>query len=170
MKRIIRYMWLTLLILAAVLGVALFTPLGDRPLAALFPVGKVEPVDFATLTLTDKPNQFLICPSDLCAADADVESPVFEVPVELLAERWRQLIAAQPRVELLADDPEGRQFDYLQRSARFRFPDVISVRLIVVSPSQSTIAVYSRAIYGREDFGVNRQRIEAWISDLSDGL
>ncbi len=68
MKRVIRYMFLTLLILAAVLGVALFTPLGDRPLAALLPVGKVAPVDFATLTPMDNPNRFLICPSDFAEA------------------------------------------------------------------------------------------------------
>lgn len=170
MKRVLRYMILTLLILAAVLGVILFTPLGDRPLAALLPVGNVEPVDFATLTPTDNPNRFLICPSELCAAAADVESPVFEVPVERLAERWREVIAAQPRVEQLSGDGEGRHFDYVQRSGRFRFPDIITVRLIAVSPSRSTLAVYSRAIYGRKDFGVNRRRIEAWIDALSAGL
>ncbi len=170
MKRGIRYMWITVLILAAVLAallaVLLATPLGDRPLAALFPVGDVEPVDFAALSLSDKPNQFLMCPDHLCRAERHAVSPVFEVPLERLAARWREVIAAQPRLEVLARDPNGLHFDYVQRSARFRFPDIVTVRLIALSPERSTLAVYSRALYGRKDFGVNRRRIEAWIELL----
>ena len=60
MKRGIRYMWITVLILAAVLAAVLAallaTPLGDRPLAAMFPVGAVAPVDFAGVSLSGQPN------------------------------------------------------------------------------------------------------------------
>ncbi len=91
-------------------------------------------------------------------------SLVFDVSVDQLRERWREVVAVQPRVELLAEG--GEQFDYVQRSARFRFPDIITVRFISVSPSQSTLAVYSRSVYGKSDFGVNRKRIEAWLSAL----
>lgn len=170
MKRDIRYMWITVLILAAVLAAVLAallaTPLGDRPLAAMFPVGAVAPVDFAGVSLSGQPNQFLICPEQMCRAERHAVSPVFEVPVERLAARWREVIAAQPRLEVLAADPNGLHFDYVQRSARFRFPDLVTVRLIPLSPERSTLAVYSRALYGREDFGVNRQRVEAWIELL----
>ncbi len=87
-----------------------------------------------------------------------------------LRERWREVLAAQPRVELVAEDEEGLQFDYVQRSARFRFPDIITVRFISVSSSQSTLAIYSRSIYGKSDLGVNRERIEAWLKILHEGL
>ncbi len=65
---------------------------------------------------------------------------------------------------------KGQQFDYVQRSARFRFPDIITVRFISVSSSQSTLAIYSRSIYGKSDFGVNRERIDAWLKTLREGL
>ena len=148
----------------------LFTSLGERPLTALFAVGHVEAVDFAELKLTDKPNQFLRCPPGFCNANPHADSPVFEISVERLRERWREVVAAQPRVELLAEDEEGQQFDYVQRSLRFRFPDIITVRLISVSSSQSTLAIYSRSIYGKSDFGVNRDRIDAWLNTLREGL
>ncbi len=169
MKTVIGYTSIALLVLAAVVAALLLTALGDGPLAALFPVGQVAPVDFATLRLAAKPNQFLMCPRDLCDAKAHAQSPVFEVSVERLAGRWRQVIVAQPRVELLAEDPDERQFDYVQRSARWRFPDIITLRLIPLSPSLSTLAVYSRAVYGRRDFGVNRERIEVWVGALGEG-
>jgi uncharacterized protein (DUF1499 family) len=95
---------------------------------------------------------------------------VFDVPVARLLARWREVVAAQPRIELLAVDEDRRQFDYIQRSARFRFPDIITVRFISVSPSQSAFAIYSRSVYGESDFGVNRERIDAWLAILREGL
>ena len=168
-----RYRWIVSIVVSMVVlagYVLLFTPLGERPLSALFAVGEVEAVDFAELELTDKPNQFLMCPPGYCGANAEAESPVFDVPVERLRARWRKMVDGQPRVELLASDSEGGQYDYLERSARFRFPDLITVRFISISPSQSTLAIYSRSIYGQGDYGVNRKRIEAWLSYLREGL
>ncbi len=89
---------------------------------------------------------------------------------ERLRARWREVVAAQPRIELLAEYEDGAQIDYVQRSARFRFPDIITVRFISASPSQSTLAIYSRSIYGESDFGVNRERIDAWLTFLREVL
>ncbi len=111
MKTILGSLSIGVLIVVGVAAVLLFTPLGERPLAALFAVGDVEAVDFAELKLTDKPNQFLVCPPGSCAATPHADSPVFGVSVEQLRERWREVVAAQPRVELFADDEGGQQFD-----------------------------------------------------------
>ena len=154
-----------ILVTIVVAAVLLFTPFGERPLSALFKVGDFEPVDFENIQLTDTPNRFLMCPPGLCSGNA--ESPVFDIPVEELRKRWQDVVAAQPRVRVLADN--GRQIDYVQRSARFRFPDIITVRFISVSPLQSTLAIYSRSVYGESDFGVNRKRIDTWLSALEGG-
>ncbi len=138
MKTILGYLSISVLFVVVVAAVLLFTPFGERPLPALFIVGDVESVDFAEFKLTDKPNQFLVCPPGSCAATPHADSPVFDVSVEQLRERWREVVAVQPRIELLAEDEEGQQFDYVQRSARFRFPDIITVRFISVSSSRST--------------------------------
>ena len=79
---------------------------------------------------------------------------MFDVSVEQLRELWREVVAVQPRVELLAEDEEGQQFDWF----------------ISVSSSQSTLAIYSRSIYGESDFGVNRERIDAWLKTFREGL
>jgi len=161
----------SIIVLIVVAGAAalLFMPLGERPLGALFAVGDVESVDFANLRLGDRPNRFLMCPPGLCAG-AHAESPFFDAPVDRLRARWQAVAAAQPRVTPLARDVNRDQLDYVQRSARFRFPDIVTVRFIAVSPTRSTLAVYSRAVYGRRDFGVNRARIERWLAELRKGL
>ena len=169
MKNILRYLSIGVFLVVVVAAMLLFTPLGERPLTALFTVGDVERAEFAEFELTDKPNQFLMCPPGFCDANPHAESPVFDVSVEQLRERWREVVAIQPRIELLAEDEDSHQFDYVQRSARFRFPDIITVRFVSVSPSRSTLAIYSRSIYGRSDFGVNRARIDTWLKTLSDG-
>ena len=170
MKTFLRYLAIAVSIVVVVGAVLLFTPIGERPLTTLFAVGDVETVDFAAVKVTDDPNWFLMCPPGFCGANPHADSPVFDVSVERLRGRWREVIAAQPRVELLAEHGDGSQFDYVQRSARFRFPDIITVRFISASPSQSTLAIYSRSIYGGGDFGVNRARIEAWLAMLREGL
>ena len=170
MKTFRRTMSIAVLIVVAVGAVLLLTPIGERPLAALFAVGDVETIDFAAPALSDESNWFLMCPTGLCGAGAHADSPLFDVPVERLRARWREVAAAEPRVELLAEHGDGWQFDYVQRSARFRFPDIVTVRFIAVSATQSTLAIYSRSIYGRSDFGVNRARIEAWLARLREGL
>ncbi len=170
MKTIFGYLSISVLLAIVVAAVLLFTTIGERPLIALFAVGDVESVDFADLRLTDNPNQFLMCPPGFCNADPHVDSSVFDVSVDQLRERWREVVAIQPNVELLAEDEERQQSDYVQRSARFRFPDIITVRFISVSSSQSMLAIYSRSVYGKSDFGVNRERIDAWLKTLRERL
>ena len=170
MKTILGCLSIGVLIIVVAAAVLLFTPLGERPLTALFAVGNVEGVDFEEFKLTDTANQYLMCPPGFCDANPHADSPVFGVSVEQLRGRWREVVAVRPRVVLLAEDEDGQQFDYVQRSARFRFPDIITVRFISVSSSQSTLAIYSRSIYGKSDFGVNRERIDAWLKTLREGL
>ena len=168
MKTILGCLSIGVLFVVVIVAVLLFTPFGERPLTALFTIGRVESVNFAELRLTDKPNQFLMCPPGFCGANPHAGSPVLDVSVERLRQRWRAVLAVQLRVELLAKDEEGQQFDYVQRSARFRFPDLITVRFISVSSSQSTLAIYSRSVYGKNDFGVNHKRIGAWLKSLRE--
>ena len=170
MRKFLRYSAIFVLFVAVTVAVLLYTPFGERPLATLLPVGDVEAVDFAALTLTGKPNQYLICPAGFCGAKPHAASPVFDVSVERLRGRWREVVAAQPRLELLAAYEDGMQIDYVQRSARFRFPDIITVRFISTPPSRSTLAIYSRSIYGQSDLGVNARRIDTWLALLHEGL
>lgn len=139
-------------------------------LESLFPLGDVKPVDFTTLEFSGKPNQYLVCPADLCAATPHAEPPVFDVPAPALARAWAAVAAGEPRVALFAEDAAALQADHVQRSALWRFPDVITARSIVLSPETSTVAVFSRAIYGYADLGVNRKRVTAWLRRLGEAV
>ena len=125
-------------------------------------------MDFQTLVLTSwKRNQYLVTPDDYCSARAHMDSPTFDLSVEELRERWMTMIASQPRVETRKADDAAMQYEFIQRTKLLRFPDIITVRFIPLEQRRSTLAVYSRSRYGRRDFGVNKDRVLAWLEALA---
>lgn len=76
------------------------------------------------------------------------------------------MIHQQPRVKLLRQDDKHWQYQYVQRSKWFRFPDLIDVQFMQIDSKQTTLQAYSRSIYGHYDFGVNCRRLMNWIENL----
>ena len=120
-------------------------------------------VDFATLVRPSSPNTHLVCPKDRCAATPDEEGPTYVVPPAQLLERARTLLSAEPRTEVVQDQPETLRLVLVQRSAFFRFPDTITLQVFPLPDGGSTLAIYSQSNYGYGDFGVNKDRVRAWI-------
>ena len=163
MMRVLRY------ILLAIVGIAVAVAaliLEGSTLESVFKVGDVPVVDFATLQRDSIPNQYLLCPATLCTTQTDGAAPVFDMPVEKLQAAWDAMIAEQPRVQVFRRDITNMQVDYVQRSRLLRFPDLVTVRFLPMDDAHATLAIYSRSVYGKGDFGVNRDRIEHWLAKL----
>jgi len=120
-------------------------------------------VDFATLVRPSSPNTYLVCPKERCAAAADEDGPIYAVPAAQLFERARTLLSAEPRTEVVQNQPELLRLVLVQRSAFFRFPDTITIQVFQLPDGDSTLAVYSQSNYGYGDFGVNKDRVRSWI-------
>ncbi len=155
------------LVLAAILGLALYAGVKGRKQAwALFygPLVR-EAVDFETLELGPKPNQYLVCPSGLCGnAAPHAPAPVFDLTPGQLRERWMERIAALPRVELLEARSDTLSFEVL--TPLMGFPDTVDVRILPAGDARSTLAIYSRSHYGYSDLGANEKRIKDWLERL----
>jgi len=134
--------------------------------SVVFDVGDVPVVDFATLQRGPDPNQYLLCPKGMCGAETDGEAPVFDVPIQQLQVAWDEMLAEQPRLQVLRRDVTNTQIDYVQRSRLLRFPDLITVRFVSIDDAHATVAIYSRSVYGKGDMGVNRMRVEEWLARL----
>jgi uncharacterized protein (DUF1499 family) len=132
-----------------------------------FAVGKAPDIEFATLERRDTPNQYLMCPNDLCKAYIDDLPPLYGANVFEVRKAWETLLQREPRVKELRRNMQATQIDYVQRSAFWRFPDLITIRFIAIGERKTTIAVYSRSVYGQGDFGVNKARIRAWVAKLN---
>ncbi|HNB28017.1 MAG TPA: DUF1499 domain-containing protein [Alphaproteobacteria bacterium] len=139
-------------------------------LERILSIGKIPIIDFATLQRADTPNQYLACPNDLCRAYIDDLPPVYAASVAEVRSAWEAMLQAEPRVVELRRDPQGTQIDYVQRSRLLRFPDLITIRFIPLDDKRTTLAIYSRSIYGEGDMGVNKARIRGWVAKLNNVL
>ena len=143
------------------------------PLAALFRRGAAglppaEPLDFGDLVLPPSPNTCLAAPP---GAHPGAHVTVPPLPVDA-ATAWgvlRTLGGRFPRTTLMAEWPERRQAQWVQRSALLRFPDLINAELRP-GPAGCGLFLYSRSLFGWSDLGVNRRRVAAWLAALEGVL
>ena len=127
-----------------------------------------RPVDVPTLERRSTPNDALICPAEFCPrARADAEPAVFTTPAAGLREKLRRAALAEPRTVELDTGDEANRLRFVQRSLLLRYPDVVDVLIVPRSSGAATLAIYSRSLVGRSDFGVNRARVERWLEALS---
>ena len=110
-------------------------------------------------------NSFLACPPDYCAATAS-PSPIFSLPADRLEQAWRQVLAGEPGIVIVADEPAQRRLVVIQHTKLLRFPDIVTAEFVALDNERSSIAVYSKSRYGSGDFGTNRKRVRAWLDRL----
>ncbi|WP_440958786.1 DUF1499 domain-containing protein [Oceanicaulis sp. LC35] len=126
------------------------------------------PLNFSTLVPDTRPRRWLVLPEGFKAAVApDQTSPVFSVAPDALLAAFKGYAQEQPRVSLVREG-EG-QVELVQRTKLFRFPDYITAEAFDVEGG-AALAIYSRAVIGYSDIGVNRKRITAWLEALKTRL
>ena len=133
--------------------------------ARIFGPPDLGPIDFQTFRRRKTPNDALACPRGFCAnAEPDIVPPLYPVS----GERLRLIVAEAAMVDPDTQPIYAARWEdhdrYLARSRVFRFPDTIDVLVIEPAENQATLAIYSRSQIGRADLGVNRARIERWLS------
>jgi hypothetical protein len=171
MRTIIWAFGLVCLLALSLLAVAVWR--GDRSFGAsdlwekLAGPADLGPVDFPAISRSATGNDALFCPTGLCgAARVDGAAPVFSVPAPALLQAVRAFLAAQSDLVRVASDEAAMQDRYVARTARMRFPDTITVRIVPAGEGRSTLALYSRSQIGRKDFGVNKARLDGWLAGL----
>ena len=147
-------------------AILFLTEIGGRVMARIFPIGEVEVDDFPRLVLRPTSNQYLVCPISLCSAAIDSTSKEFEVSAAMLQKQWQVIMDLDSSITLLNRNSNQAQWDYVYRTPYWKFPDIITVRFIALGSNRSTLAIYSRSVYGRDDLGANKARVQKWLNDL----
>jgi uncharacterized protein (DUF1499 family) len=124
----------------------------------------IGPVDWATLRRHRTGNDALVCPVALCPhAKPDREPKTYAMaPAELLA-RLRTVALADPDTHELSGQRDRARF--LQHTRLMRFPDTIDAE-VFAADGGATLAIYSRSLIGRRDFGVNSARVTRWLAAI----
>ncbi|MHA6346686.1 DUF1499 domain-containing protein [Roseivivax sp. CAU 1761] len=72
-----------------------------------------------------------------------------------------RIILSTPRTERLAGSVEEGRATYVSRSKWFGFPDYTTVQR-----GDDGIEIWGRQRFGQADAGVNRRRVEGWLTTL----
>jgi uncharacterized protein (DUF1499 family) len=123
-------------------------------------------VDPLTVEKPDVPHATLAAPQGAAASPTDITPPVWDATPQALMRAFDDLALSRPRTQRIAGSVEDLHATYVQRTAFWGFPDYISVRALAAPEGGATLAVYSRARYGYEDFGVNAARVSSWLESL----
>ena len=130
-----------------------------------------SPTNFDTISPRGSPNEAIYCPRGYCPNyPRHQNSPTFDVSKDVLRKSWEKMISKQPRVQRVFIDDESDRIAYVQRSFKFRWPDVITVKFVEVGPKQSSLATHSYSIYGYGDLGVNSERLRTWLDQTEELL
>jgi uncharacterized protein (DUF1499 family) len=128
----------------------------------------IGPVNWSTLTRHETPNDALVCPASHCPnAKPDAEPKTYPLaPAQLLARLKRVALTEPDTTELYCSADCDRAARILQHTRLMRFPDTIDIEVLPAAGNRSTLAIYSRSLVGRSDFGVNSARITRWLAKL----
>lgn len=96
----------------------------------------------------------------------DAAAPVYAAESPVLLARVQAVAMSEPRTKVLAGSPADGWMTFVQRSALWGFPDLISVRAFPGGKG-ATLALWSRSRFGEYDRGVNRARVERWLAALN---
>jgi uncharacterized protein (DUF1499 family) len=123
------------------------------------------PMDMTRIERPTTPNTFLAGPADMRPAP-DLVTESHTLPAAALYAKAEALFASQPKTYIAAAFPDRLQAHYVVRSALLNFPDLVTVQVNSDGTGRSTLVIWSRSVYGRSDFGVNRDRTNAWLAAL----
>jgi uncharacterized protein (DUF1499 family) len=127
------------------------------------------PVDITTIARPPSRNAALAAPQGF-NPPPDIVTPAYPLQADRLLALITDIAISQPRTYRTALYPDRLQAHFVARSALFNFPDLVMVQVSNAIPGGSALIVYSRSVYGRSDFGVNRKRVEDWLTRLQTKL
>jgi uncharacterized protein (DUF1499 family) len=122
---------------------------------------------FSSLRRPASHNHWLVAPAGF-PGRPDATAPVHAVPVAVLRETFKAVIAQSPGAAVVAETADGLQIGVTTRV--FQFRDDVRVQFIALGQQQSTLALYSASRTGYWDFGTNRRRLEDWLARLAAAL
>jgi hypothetical protein len=122
------------------------------------------PMDMARIEIPSSPNTALAAPAGFMPVPDIVTH--FAGPPEALYAALRRFAAGQARLYVQAAFDDRRQVHFVARTAVANFPDLVTAQVT----EDGGLILWSRSVYGRSDFGVNRARMDMWVAGIGREL
>lgn len=131
--------------------------------------GNLQVINFKTLD-PDR-DGYLLCVPNLCAEGrANALSQTYPVSRAKLSQALFSYTDTNAAIKTFRRDLGAWQFDFTERLRSKKFPHVITVQFITLSPSESSINIYSRSELGSSKDEIHKERIERWLRFMESAL
>lgn len=127
-----------------------------------------RPIEFASLVQPRSPNTCLAAPLTH-PGPKQITAPLLPVTADAGFEALLRVAEGFERTWILGSWPERRQAQWVERSPRANFPDIITAEC-VTTPAGTSLFLYSRSLFGYSDLGVNAKRVARWLAALAEAL
>ncbi len=131
--------------------------------------GNLQIINFKTL----KPEKdaFLMCAPESCLKDADwAITKIYPVSRSKLSQALFSYTDNEATINTFRSDLAMWQFDFTEQVRSEKFPHVITVQFIPLSPAESSLNIYSRSELGSSKTDIHKERIERWLRFLESSL
>ncbi len=125
-----------------------------------------QTLDLRSFERPTSPNSYLVCPAGQCAAKADEDGPVVDLPAEKVLVAALKVASLERNVTPQEADAALGQLVFIQRTPVLQFPDVVRIQAIAMPGGKTGVALYSHSVFGKYDFGANKARVERWMAGI----
>jgi uncharacterized protein (DUF1499 family) len=101
--------------------------------------------------------------------DGSAPSPVIPADPAAALAALDAVALATPRTTRLAGSPADGRITWVTRSRLMGFPDYTTATALA-DPAGARLVIFARQRFGSSDLGVNRARLDDWLSRLPDAL
>ena len=131
--------------------------------------GNLQVISFKTLKPKD--DGYLMCVSDFCAEGAaNISSQTYPVSRATLSQALFSYTDNNAAINTFRSDLGARQFDFTERVSSEKFPHVITIQFIELSPTESSLNIYSRSELGSSKAELHQKRVERWLRFVESAL
>lgn len=131
--------------------------------------GNLQVIKFETLV----PDQggYFMCAPGFCVEDAgNIQSKTYMVSRSKLSQALFSYTDNSAAINIFRRDLGAWQFDFTERVSNEKFPHVVTVQLVMLSPSESSLNIYSRSELGSSKSEIHKERVERWLRYVESSL
>ncbi len=124
--------------------------------------GSLQVINFQTLK--PKPDGYMVCTANACLDGAmNAQAKNYPVSRSKLSQALFNYTDNNPNIKTFRTDLKAWQFDLTENIPSEKFPHVITVQFISLSPSQSSLNIYSRSELTSSNAELHKERVERWL-------
>lgn len=128
---------------------------------------RLAPTDAALYSAESPP----LDPGDYAGANSFTAVRAITTPADGILTALQRIAEQTPRTELIAGSVAEQRMTFQTLSALMAYPDYTTISIIAegAAPGGNTgplLMIAARSRYGQSDLGVNRARVESWLTQL----